>query len=474
MAAALSSKPLGSNAGERDIWAKDPVRFCAEALCITPQAWQAKALTLIAENDRLAIRSGHGVGKSALLAWLILWFLIARSPAKVPCTAPTGHQLSDILWGEVGKWRRHLREDLRPLIAIKSDRIDNKETPHECFAVARTARREQPEAFQGFHGENLLFIVDEASGVDDAIFEVGEGALSTPGAKAVLAGNPTRASGYFYDAFHRDRAAWAPLHVPCVESDRVAKNYAANMARRYGADSNIYRVRVLGEFPLSEDDAVIPLAWCESAVYRDVAPLEGFRVIWGVDVARFGADRTALAKRRGNALLAPVKSWRNKDTMQVVGLLQAEYDACSDDDRPGEILVDTIGIGAGVFDRLREVGLPARGINVGELPANDARYYRLRDELWWRAREWFEARDCVMPDDPALLAELSLPKYSFNSDGKVIVESKADMKKRSVSSPDLADAFCLTFAAGVERSARRLASPYDRRLRRLFGSWMSV
>ena len=165
---------------------RDPVVFCTEALNVTPLPWQAEALRLVAGHDRVAIRSGHGVGKSAFIAWLVLWFLVTRGNARIPCTAPTRHQLQDILWSEIAKWRRRMRPELAEQIGLTGEYVALAEAPHECFAVARTARRDQPEAFQVFHGENLLFLVDEASGVDDAVFEAGEGAMATAGAKTVL------------------------------------------------------------------------------------------------------------------------------------------------------------------------------------------------------------------------------------------------------------------------------------------------
>jgi len=455
---------------------RDPVLFCTSALKVTPLPWQADALRLVAAHDRVAIRSGHGVGKSALLAWLVLWFLITRGEgARVPCTAPTRHQLGDVLWAEIAKWRRNLPPEIAEQVQVSGDRVVLAAAPHECFAVARTARRDQPEAFQGFHGANLLFLVDEASGVADAVFEAGEGAMATPGAKTVLAGNPTRTSGYFYNAFHRQRAAWKTLHVPCSASDRVAAAYAASMAERYGEASNIYRVRVLGDFPTSEDDTVIPLALCESAVRRDVPAKDDCRLKWGLDVARFGPDRSALAKRRGNVLLEPVKAWRGLDTMQLAGRIKDEYDACRERDLPDEILVDAAGLGAGVFDRLREMGLPAREVNVGRTATDAERFLRLRDEVWWKARDWLAAEDCVLPDDQALIGELSLPKYAFDSSGRIKVESKEEMKSRAVASPDLADAFCLTFAGGAERGGR-LSTMARRKWRRRWrsGGWMSV
>ena len=454
-------------------WRDDPVLFCRQALRAEPQAWQVEALGLVAAHDRVAIRSGHGVGKTALLAWLVLWFLLTRRPVRIPCTAPTSHQLGDVLWSEIAKWRRRLPAELAARLSVTGEHVYGADSRQECFAVARTARRDQPEAFQGFHGENLLFIADEASGVDDTIFEVGEGAMSTAGAKTVLAGNPTRTAGYFYNAFHRDRDAWTTLRVACADSPMVTPRYAAGMAKRYGADSNIYRVRVLGEFPTSEEDAVIPVELCQSAVHRDVEPLPDRRVIWGLDVARFGSDRTALAKRRGTVLLEPVTAWRNKNLMDSADEVARLYDACEDADLPFAIMVDSIGYGAGVADRLRAMGLPARDVNVGcasEMP----RYQRLRDELWWRAREWLEARNCVLPDDPDLIAELTVPKYGFTHDGKIQVESKDEMKKRAVQSPDLADAFCLTLAWRADKIPESGRGRYARRRKRRSGSWMSA
>lgn len=428
-------------------WADDPRRFVREALGAVPEAWQDEALGRIAQGRRrLAIRSGHGVGKTALEAWLILWFGATREDAKIPATAPTSHQLVDLLWGEAAKWHRALARRLPAIaqaIEIRADRIDFK--PWRSTAYARTSRRDQSEALQGFHAANLLFLIDEASGIDDAVFEVAEGALSTPGALIVMAGNPTRASGYFHRAFTADRKRWWTRRVPCAESRRVADDYIASMAQSYGEDSNVYRVRVLGEFPRAEDDCVVPLELAEAAVLRDVEPVAA-RALWGVDVARYGDDATALAKRAGNVMPESVKTWRGKDMMQVAGLVRAEWDATPPRERPAEILVDAIGIGAGVADRLREQGLPARGVNVAEAPAARERYLRLRDELWFLAREWLEARDCRLPQDEALLGELTGPRYAVESSGKLRVESKDAMKRRGLRSPDRADAFCLTFA----------------------------
>lgn len=263
--------------------------------------WQKTALIAFAKHDRIAIRSGHGVGKTALLAIIIIMWLLTRYPAKIACTANTSSQLEQVLWGEIDKWVRKLPDGFKKLLELKSDMLSFLGDPKQCFAVARTARKEQPEAFQGFHSENMLFIIDEASGVDDIIFEIGRGAMSSRGAKTVMTGNPTRTQGYFYDAFHTMRRFWHCLHVPCTASTRVSEQYIEECKEEYGEDSNSFRVRVLGEFPIEGDDIVIPLHVVEAAISREVDRIPSDEV-WGLDVARFGDDRTALAKRAGNYL----------------------------------------------------------------------------------------------------------------------------------------------------------------------------
>lgn len=425
--------------------AKDPVLFVKGILGATPEAWQEKALYAVRDNDRVAIRSGHGIGKTAFLSWLILWWVLTRSPSRIACTANTASQLSDILWAEVAKWHRRMPEGLKELIEVTSAKVEL--TGQDSFAVARTARRETPEALQGFHSPNMLFLVDEASGVDDIIFEVGEGAMSTEGAKTVMTGNPTRTSGYFYEAFNKMKDSFFTMKVASQDSTQVGSKFIEDMKTKYGEDSNIFRVRVLGEWPEADDDVVIPLHLLQSAAERDQVPAETTPVVWGLDVARFGTDKSALCKRKGNVVTEPIKSWRNKDLMEMCGIILNEYETTTWSDRPVEILVDSIGLGAGVVDRLTELDLPVRGINVAESASMGERYGRLRDELWFLGKEWFEARDCTIPNQEELIDDLSKPRFSFLSNGKLKVEGKDEMKRRGLNSPDLADAFCLTFAS---------------------------
>ena len=431
-----------------------PALFAQEVLGATPTDQQWEASRAIVDRRRVSIRSGHGTGKSTFMAWCVLWFLACYFPAKVPATAPTSHQLEDVLWSEIAKWHRKMAERLPSLAAqfewsVGAFRM--KAAPNESFSVARTSRPERPEALQGFHAEHILFLIDEASGVADNVFEVAEGALSTEGAFVVMAANPTRQSGYFFDSHHKMRAAWAALHWNGEDSPMVSRTYIENMEKKYGRHSPVFKVRVLGEF-IGAVDGVISLELCEAARIRDIAPNPAAKVVWGVDVGRFGDDSSALAKRRGNVQMEKVREWWGKDTMQTVGIIKAEWDKTPPKDRPEAINVDVIGIGSGVVDRLKELELPVVGVNVAEAESPNAnpeiQFNRLRDELWWKGREWLEQRDCKLLDDDDTIAELTTPTYTILSNGRIQVERKEDLKKRGVASPNRADSWLLTFHDG--------------------------
>ena len=450
--------PLHDARKQIERWRKGgPALFAVEALGIPAKwdektrtgvlQWQWDASALLVERRRLSVRSGHGVGKSAFLSWTILWFMTCYFPCKVPCTAPSSHQLSDVLWAELAMWHRKLCQTM-PAIGNQFewtvDEFRMAEAPKESFAAARTARAEKPEALQGFHSENLLILVDEASGVPDIIFEVGQGALSSEGSFAVLTSNPTRLSGFFFDTHHKMRSRWATLAVNGEECPLVGQQFREDIAHQYGRMSAVYSVRVKGDFPSAEDDVVIPLHLCEAAKVRAVEPFGP--ILWGVDVARFGVDRTTLIKRCDNATLEKHKAWGGVDTMQTAGRIYAEWLDTPIEQRPITILVDVIGIGAGVCDRLAEIGLPVSGVNVAEEASVADQYNRQRDELWFMARKWLEKRACRLDEDKVLVAELCLPTYTFTSTGKIKVESKDELRKRYPRSPDVADAFVLTHA----------------------------
>ena len=430
------------------LYKNNPVRFVQEVLGVTPDPWQAQFLMHIAKgNRRISVRSGHGVGKSTAGAWAMLWYLHLRFPVKIVVTAPTSSQLYDALFAELKRWIKAMPQLLQDQLEVKQDRIEVKDAATEAFISARTSRAEQPEALQGVHSDNVMLVGDEASGIPEQVFEAAGGSMSGHNAVTLLLGNPVRSSGFFYDTHNRLADDWVTMKVACADSPQVSEAYIEEMKARYGEESNAYRIRVLGEFPRSDDDTVIPMELLEMASQRDVEASQHARMVWGLDVARFGSDKSALCKRQGNAVTEPIRTWKNLDLMQLTGAVVAEWEVLMPSARPQEILVDSIGLGAGVVDRLRELGLPARGINVSESPAMGNTYRNLKAELWHKAKAWLEARDCRMPKDEALIAELATVRYSFTSSGKIQIEGKDEIRKRGLPSPDRADAFCLTFAS---------------------------
>ncbi len=466
----------GTQEGWEQAWlesANDPHLFATGVLGYLPwgapnpsgqrqlERWQDKFLRdfyldpmgLPTDSPRHSVRSGHGVGKSTIIAILAIWFPLTHYDSKTIITANSQDQLRTNNWPELRKQASNLPDPLRAQLQIDEERAFLKAAPEMAFVVRRTASKHNPEALAGIHAEYVLYLIDEASGIDDIVFETAQGSLSTPGAIACMFSNPTRTSGFFYDTHHVLAKRWRGFHVSSQDVPR-ARGHIEDIELAYGKGSNKWRVRVEGDFPSQDDDTVIPLAWVRASINRDVQQLD-FLPVWGVDVARFGDDASALAKRQANRLLEPVKVWHGKDNMQLTGLILAEYHATHEDQRPKYIMIDVIGNGSGVVDRCKEQGLPVIGVNVAESNASVDKCFKLRDELWWKGREWFEARDCSIPDDPKLISELVVPTYDHHSSGRVVVESKKDMKKRvpAMGSPNCADAFLLTFSASQYRKA---------------------
>jgi hypothetical protein len=426
----------------------DPVLFSREVIGVNPDDWQCELLRAVADPEirRVTCRSGHGVGKSTAVALAAVWHVLMRVPSKTVVTAPTSAQLFDACFAEMKNVAKRLKPPFADLLEIKSDRIELRSQPETTFISCRTSRQEQPEALAGVHSENVLLLADEASGISPNVFEAASGSMSGHNATTVLTGNPTRNTGFFFDTHNRLREDWYTMHVSCVDSPRVADDFVEDMKKRYSEDSPAYHVRVLGNFPPSEEDTVIPVALIESAMNNDIKVHEDTPAIWGLDVARQGSDSSVLAKRQG-PIIHPLTVWRNLDLMQLTGAVKAEYDAIDNPaKRPVEIIVDSNGFGAGVLDRLRELDLPARGLNVSERALQKETYLNLRAELWFKVKSWLEGMDVKLPRDDGLWAELAAPRYHFTSSGKMQVESKEAMKKRGVASPDRADAVALCLA----------------------------
>lgn len=432
----------------------DPAAFVVNVLDAHPDKWQEEALQAIGTQPRISVRSGHGVGKTAFEAWCVSWFLFTRPFPKIPCTAPTQQQLFDILWPEISKWLKR-SPLLDELFEWQKTKVVMKEMPERWFATARTASK--PENMAGFHEEHLLFICDEASGIDDSIYETIEGALTTTDAKLILCGNPTKNSGIFKRSFFEDRELYWTKKVSCFDAARVADEYSQRLIKQYGMDSDVVRVRVLGEFPKAEPDGLIPLELVEAAMMRDAdmeADPETMLEI-GADIARFGDDETIIVPRIGGKVLG-LHHFTKQDLMTTCGkVLSIAKGAMKDYAKPyATIRVDDDGVGGGVTDRLREVILQD-GLNIDVVAchnggrANDKEHYaNWVTEQWCGLKERLVDGDISLPQDDELAAQLSTRKYSINSRDQIILEDKKSYKKRIHRSPDRADALVLAFANG--------------------------
>lgn len=431
--------------------------------------WQLEVMkAYMAGERRISVRSGHGVGKTTLLVWLVLFQMLFRFPQRTAVTAPTEKQLFNAFWADFKVWHSRLPPSLRALIEVKGDRAEHTRTPGESYVTIATARKEQPEALQGIHSPGwVLLIADEASGVHEAVFEAASGSMSGHNCTTILTGNPVRGSGFFYDTHTKLADLWWHRKVSCKDVPQsVAQDFIEQISRTYGPNSNAFRVRVLGEFPVRDDDTIIPFDLVEACFDRDIRVDPAAPVIWGLDCARFGDDRSALAKRQTQELLEPIKFWNKLDAMQLAARIKLEWDITPLHMRPTSICVDAIGIGGPVADRLRQLGLPARDVNVSETPAlmNEDRYRNLRTELWFEGLRWFSMRNVKIPEyyrnpkqEDDLVGELTAVKYKFlPQTGKIMAESKQEMKTRGLRSPDLADAFLLTFA---DQSATLIGAP---------------
>jgi len=438
-----------------------------------PRKWQEKILRDIAihiqrnnsidmpEMFRLAVGSGRGIGKSALVAWIILWMLSTRLGSTVIVTANTEQQLRSRTWAELGKWLtlainghwfHKTATTLKPVdwfeASLKKDlQIDTG----YYYGQAQLWSEENPDAFAGVHSNyGVCLIMDEASGIPAPIYSVAEGFFSEPTENRFwfTFSNPRRNTGPFYESFHSSKAFWNTEQIDSRNVEGTDTKVFQQMIEQYGEDSTVSRVEVMGEFPQSDDDTVIPLDLVRAAIDRDVALTTEQAIVWGLDVARFGGDNSALCKRQGNTVL-DIKTFKSMDLMQLCGAVKAEYDTTTFENKPQEILVDVIGLGSGVVDRLAEQNLPVRGVNVAEAPSTKKNYLNLRAELWFAIKDWLAQRDCRLPNNDELASELAAPQYKYTSSGKIKIESKDEMRKRGIKSPDRADALALTMASSA-------------------------
>jgi phage terminase large subunit len=394
----------------------------------------------VAAHRRTTVRSCHNSGKSWLSGCLTHWWLRCYQPSLVITTAPTERQVKDVLWKEIRQ--RHLTAQLPGSLGAMALSLSNSQR-----AIGLSTN--DPVRFQGWHEENILVIVDEASGVAEEIYQAVEGILTGPNARLLLLGNPNYPSGTFFDSFRSPLYQRFHIQAGDVPAHLLPPTWAEERRRVWGESSVMYRVRVLGQFPPQGDNALFSLDWIEAAQQRELAAGEPCEM--GVDVAGYGADESVLFVRQGNKIVDAVYL-RQLEPMALVGRISAVARRW----QPTAIKVDEIGMGWGIVGALEAEGWPVIGVNVGEKAViKPEEYDNLRTELFIDLAERFRDGEIdIPPDDQLLVDQLTSLTYSYTPKGKRKLVSKEELRKQrgsglSWASPDRADALALCFAANL-------------------------
>lgn len=422
-----------------------------------PEDWQLALLREIKSGVRSstdvireAVASGHGIGKSALVSWLILWAIGTMSNTKGVVTANTEPQLRTKTWAELGKWyRMWIAKDLFTFTATA---IFSKDPDYEktwrIDALPWSAS--SPESFAGLHnqGNRILIIFDEASAIDDVIWETTEGALTDADTEIIWCcfGNPTRNSGRFYDCFHKHRKMWRRRQIDSRSVSFSDKKQLEEWRKIYGEDSDFYKVRVRGEFPSASDKQFISTAIVEGARKRIVKPQQYTfaPVILGLDPAWTGGDATVIYKRQGLYCERLLRVPKNDNDVVIATIL-----ARLEDEHHADAVFIDLGWGQGIKSAGDLWGRSWQLIPFGQTKGIRKDCVNKRAEMWQLMKEWLQQGGTIPYDDQELVDDLTGPETAPTMDGRIALEKKEDMKKRGVPSPNCADALALTFAQPV-------------------------
>lgn len=430
------------------MWGLVPERDNSKYIKGKHLTWQQHDILLAVEEalkggkKRISVRSGHGIGKSATLAMLILWYLFCYKDAQVPCTAPTSDQIHDILWKEVAKWLNLMPKPVREKYEWTNGYIRITESPETWFARAKTARKENPEALAGVHGDFVMYIVDEASGVPEEIFNTAEGALTGDNVLVILISNPTRLIGYFYDSHHKDKESWQTLGFSSIDSPLVDKEYVSRIISKHGEDSDEYKIRVLGEFPREDtmdDKGYIALFSENDIKISDTEEFIGERRL-GIDPSGEGDDKTVWVIRDNfKAKIVAVEKVSNASSIaQKTMTLMQHYQVKGE-----HTYIDNFGAGANVAQELALAGIRVKAINVGDKPSDEEMFLNRRAEASWRVKQWFRKGGELV--DHNGWDEILTIRYRKELSGKMKIMGKLEMKKEGIKSPDHYDALMMTF-----------------------------
>lgn len=419
---------------------------------ITWQQWLiviAVERAMIYGNNKISVVAGHGIGKDMICSLLIIWYLFCHYQAQVGATAPTSEQLNDILWKEISIWMGKMPGQLKDLFEWQSGYIRVKEEPEKWFARARTARKEAPEAIAGLHGDHVLIIGDEASGIPDEIYRSAEGSMTGPNVLVILIGNGIRNTGYFYDTHHTDKANWQTFSFSSEESPVVEEGYIERMESKFGRESDEFKIRVAGGFPRIEgmdDQGLMPLLASDQIVLAEPQNWVGKKVM-AVDPSGEGDDMTVWVVR--DNFQARVVATETTSSEKTIALKTLDLIRELGID-PGDVVIDNFGVGANVAKELLLLDHTANvnAMNWGQDADDDDLYLNMRAQCCFRAKEWFLRGGVVSGDE--LKRDLLGYYYQNTLSGKKKIQDKPKMRKRLGRSPDRGDAMLMTFVGGID------------------------
>jgi len=428
------------------IYRRDPILAMNQLFQVVPDSQQTELILAAHKSgSRVAVKSAQGAGKTSTLVWLTLYFLLTLEDCRVLITSPSYQQLSRVFHSEILKWHSKMPIVFKDFFEITKEKVSIKGKPFQMANLV-TASADNEESLQGGHAENYVILADEASAIDENIFDVLQGTLGTGGGgRFIMTANPIRNSGRFYEVFSKGSSLWHRITFSAFNSAQINKSWISEMAEFYGEDSDRYKVRVLAEFPRASEEQFIPVDIVEQSMGRYINPQGyfGYQKVMGVDIARFGSDSTVLIIRQGPKVI-DYKEYKGLDTTEVASMVVDYYNL----HKPSGIYIDAIGIGAGVYDQCKNFGLPVIEIVVSNRSSDPKQYFNLRSQLWGEMRQWLH-NEADIPDSHDLMTQLCGMTYSYNAKLQVQLANKKDMKKQGLSSPDIADALSLTFAPQI-------------------------
>lgn len=474
----LGKKEVSPPSAKIKRWRENPLIFVTEVFGVTPDAWQADILKALPHNKRLAMKACKGPGKTCVLAWIAWWFLTCHPHPKIAATSISGDNLSDGLWTEMAKWQAK-SDFLKATFHWTKTRIFANDHSETWWMSARTWREgsdssQQANTLAGFHADYTMFILDEVGGIPDAVMAAAEAGLATGEGKIIIAGNPTHLDGPLYRACTTERDLWFVVEITSDPDDpkrtpRVSVEWAKEQIKKYGRDNPWVLVNVFGKFPPSSINMLLGPDEVAKALGKHLTEdvyIDSQKRL-GIDVARFGDDRTVIFPRQGLAGFKPVemRGARTNEIAARVALAKLKWKS------ELEFVDGTGGWGAGVIDSLLQAGHSPIEVQFAGKAA-DSRYHNKRAEMWFEMADWIK-RGGALPNMPELQKELTSPTYTFTTSGKFLLESKDQIKDRLGFSPDIADALALTFAIaempakkqtlGVVKNSNHLSewNPFD-------------